>query len=225
MEKLRLNFGAKSHQNDFCIPKGSIIQPDFFGKFSVARYLLLFVAFCVILPSCATSAHEMTRNLVEGNNAALKGDYPTSVEKYEAALAQVPESNAAKRNLGIVLVKIGDYQRAKKNLKESVKIYPSDVEVHYYLGEAYRGLEDYKRAIKSYQRALKISPNELRVQKAIAWTWFKGGEDEKTQLLVAPLLQEHPKDSQLRLILASVQNRQKDFNAALKTMNPVESSG
>ena len=232
MGRPKSNFGGASEAARFEAPQRSVPYPRIliasFGR-RLTNKLLPFVAVFVfvsfVLPSCATSAHEMTRSLVEGNTAALKGDYPTSVEKYEAALASVPESAAAKRNLGIVLVKVGNYQKAKIHLRESAKIYTTDAEVHYYLGEAYRGAEDFKRAIRSYQRALKLSPNELRVQKAIAWTWFKTGEDEKTLLLVSPLVQEHPQDSQIRLILASVQNRMKDFAAAQKTLAPVEASG
>ena len=74
------------------------------GRERSASLFALFLSVS-LLAACATGAHEMTRNIVEGNDAALRGDFAGSIGHYESALASVPDSAPAKRNLGIVLVK------------------------------------------------------------------------------------------------------------------------
>ena len=184
-----------------------------------------FFASSLSFPACATNAHQMSKNIVEGNSAALRGDFETSVSSYETALAHVPESAPAKRNLGIVLVRVGNYERARKVLQEAVRMYPADLEVFYFLGEANRGIENYKEAIQAYQKALSLETGDLRTQKALAWTFIKIGEYDKALFLAQPQLAKSPNDTQLRLILATVYNRKKMYAEAQLTLKPVESSG
>jgi len=188
------------------------------------RLGLFFVALAS-LAGCATSAHEMTRNIVEGNDAALRGDYAGSIGHYETALESVPDAAPAKRNLGIVLVKVGNYKRARDVLSDVTREYPTDVEVFYFLGEAYRGLREYAGATANYQRALRIEPTDLRAQKALAWTWHKTGQDDRALMLMQPLLRKNPQDLQVRLIVASAYNRKKKFPDAVRTLEVLEKAG
>jgi tetratricopeptide (TPR) repeat protein len=175
--------------------------------------------------SCATSAYEMTRHIVEGNDSALKGDYSASIVHYDKALESVPDSPAAKRNLGIVLVKVGNYKRAKDTLASITKFYPTDGEVFYFLGEAQRGLQDFSAAAQSYQIALRIDSKDIRAQKALAWTWHKTGQNDRALMLMQPLLKSHPNDLQARLISAWALNRKKMFSEAAAILAEVEKSG
>lgn len=171
---------------------------------------------------CATRAHDMTRNLLEGNDAALRGDYATAVNHYETALDHVPDSAPAKRNLGIVLVKTGNYKRARQLLTEVSDTYVQDLELFYFLGEACRGLEDFKSAASNYQKALKIQPKDLRAQKALAWTWHKQGLFDRALLLTKPLLKEQSADLQLRLIVGSTYNKLKRHKDTIDLLSPLE---
>jgi tetratricopeptide (TPR) repeat protein len=116
-----------------------------------------------------------------------------AVASYEKALAEVPQSRPAQRNLGIVLVKIADYERALELLVGVAKEYSQDPEVHYFLGEACRGLRRFSEAAKHYQAGLRIQANDLRLIKALAWTWHKMGQNAWTVQLIEPLVaQSHP---------------------------------
>ena len=182
-----------------------------------------FVTLAALLISgCATHAHEMTRQLLEGNEAALRGDYTTAANHYEAALEVVPASSAAKRNLGIVLVKSGSYKKAKEILTEVAPQYLNDVEVFYFLGEACRGLEEFQQAAGNYQKALRIQSDDHRVQKALAWTWHKMGDYDRALLMALPMLKKAPSDLQLRLIVGSTYNRQKKFQETIDLLAPLE---
>jgi tetratricopeptide (TPR) repeat protein len=185
----------------------------------------MLLALGATLGGCATSAHEMTRSIVQGNDAALRGDYASSIAHYEEALKSVPDSAPARRNLGIVLVKVGDFKRARGLLASVTKSYPADLEVHYFLGEAHRGVQDFTAAAASYQRALRLDARDARAQKALAWTWHKTGLHDRALMLMQPLLKSNPGDLQARLIVASALNKKKRYKEAASTLDIVEKAG
>jgi tetratricopeptide (TPR) repeat protein len=177
--------------------------------------IFVLLAHSLSLSACATSGYLHTRSVVSGNQAAHDGNYIDAVAHYEKALAEVPDSPAAKRNLGIVLVKISDYRRAADLLTSIVKNYPEDAEVQYFLGEAHRGLRNFRVAADSYQKGLRIDPTDLRLTKALAWTWFKMGRNDWVINLIEPYLQRSPNDHQIRLILASAYTAKQQFDKAI----------
>ncbi len=192
---------------------------------SKALSIIVLASISLAAVGCASRSHEVTRHLLEGNDAALRSDYTTAVNRYELALRAAPDSNPARRNLGIVLVKVGQYDRAKKNLLEVLPKYPDDVEVLYFLGECSRGLEDYTAASDFYQRAQQIDSTDLRITKALAWTWYKMRKYEKSLSASEPLLKKHPGDLQIKLITASTYNRLSSFQKTIDLLTPVEKVG
>lgn len=184
---------------------------------TVAFFLLSF-----LFAGCATRGHQMTRYLISGNEAALNGDYTIAIQRYEASLAEVPSSFVARRNLGIVLVKVGQYKRAYQMLQGVLPRYAKDVEVRYFLGEAARGLLQFDSALSHYQAALAIDPRDLRVIKAYAWTQCKLGHFDKTLRIVEPLLTAHENDIQLKLIAATAYNKSQRFKETIQTLSVVE---
>lgn len=192
------------------------------GRFRFA----VLAAFAGLLVSCATTnlAQVTTRYIIEGNAAALRADYSGAATQYEAALKADPENSTAKRNLGIVLVKVGDYKRAHKTLATVQEDYKTDVEVFYFLGEASRGSGDFRSALAEYAKAAKISPKDLRVQKALAWTHFRLGQLERSFAISQRLHRANPDDLQIKLIFASVLNKQRKFEEVQVLLSSVEKS-
>lgn len=184
-----------------------------------------FLVVTLIFSGCATRAHDMTRYLVEGNNAAIRGDFANAATRYEAALREVPNSPIVKRNLGIVMVKVGNYKRARTLLEVVLPRYERDIEVRYYLGEASRGLADYAGALAHYQKALMLDDKDLRVIKAYAWTYNKIGNYERALAIVEPIIASHPTDLQIRLIAATSHNKLKRYKQSISMLALIEKSG
>jgi tetratricopeptide (TPR) repeat protein len=208
MEKQKLNFGIFKKEplcNEFFLPIN-----------------ILFVIAFILFHGCATQAAISTKQIIDGNRAALSGNYSASVSNYENALKNVPDSPAAKRNLGIVLVKVGNFKKAKLQLEEVKPLYPSDSELLYFLGEACRGVEDFKCAIENYQSVIRKNTKDVKAKKALAWTYQKIGEFEKSLALVKQILSTKQDDIQGRLIAATVYNRQKLYAKARDTLLPIE---
>ncbi len=184
--------------------------------------LTLLVSSLIFSSSCATSAHSYSRSVTSGNQAALQGDYQDAAKHYEEALRELPESFAARRNLGIVLVKLGDYPRALKALKAAYPRYKTDVEFQYYLGECYRGLKKFSKAAEHYQLGLRQTPSDMRLVKALAWTWHKMNHNSWTTNLLTPYLSSAKQDHQIRLILASALNASNKHKDAAKLLQFAE---
>lgn len=181
--------------------------------------LMVLASACV-----STKDQEVSRFLVDGNSAALRGDYPTAANLYESALRTEPGNLPARRNLGIVLVKMGDFRRAQKVLTALQNEYKDDVEVFYFLGEAARGTSDHRLALGNYLKAAKISPADLRVQKALAWSHYRLGNVDKAFTIGQKLSRSHPEDLQAKLILASILNKQKKYDEVQALLTSVERS-
>jgi tetratricopeptide (TPR) repeat protein len=182
-------------------------------------------AFTWALVSCAsTNVQDTTRALMDGNSAALRGDYSAAATSYESALKVSPKNSAAKRNLGIVFVKTGDFKKARQLLSEVQDEYKEDHEVFYFLGEASRGLSDYKAALGFYQKAAKINSNDLRVQKAMAWSYYRLGVVEKAFYEAQKLHRANSDDLQVKLILASILNKKRKYEEVQALLANVEKS-
>lgn len=175
------------------------------------------------LAGCATNAHQHKRSLINGNRSALEGDVVEAARHYEAALQVIPDSKTAQRNLGIVQVKIGNYERAIKYLTAVYETYKTDPEVQYFLGEAYRGDKNFRKAAEHYQLGLRINPSDMRMTKALAWTWQKMGQNDWSINLLTPYLATLSEDHQIKLILANAHNNRKQFKEAATLLNFVES--
>jgi len=189
-----------------------------FGMTKIAVGVLTWV-----VVSCAsTNVQDTTRALMDGNSAALRGDFSVAATAYETALKISPTNSAAKRNLGIVLVKKGNFKKARQMLTEVQDEYKNDPEVYYFLGEACRGTSDYKAALSYYQKSARINSNDLRVQKAMAWSYFRVGVVEKAFHEAQKLHRANSDDLQVKLILASILNKKKKYEEVQALLARVE---
>ncbi|WGL58864.1 tetratricopeptide repeat protein [Pigmentibacter sp. JX0631] len=183
---------------------------------------------CVVglFSSCMTSSNssDSIKYITMGNKYAEKGDFSRSAEQYRTALKIEPNSATAKRNLGLVLVKINKFKEALSLLTEVAPNYPKDSELLYFLGEAYRGVGFEKESIKAYQNALNINPNDLRVIKSISWVYLKTGKYDSAERMIKKSYEKNPLDLQLMLIMTSIDVKKERYTKAIKEMEEFEKS-
>ena len=172
---------------------------------------------------CATAGHLHTRAMLMGNEQAEKGNFIDAAKHYQEALEEIPDSLPAKRNLGLVLVKMGDYERALELLTAAAARYSDNSEFLYFYGECYRGLKRYIEAAEQYQKGLRQNPSDLRMTKALGWAWHKMNQNEWTISLLAPFLRNNPADHQIRLVLASALNAERKYSKAIDVLKFAES--
>jgi len=86
-----------------------------------------------------------------------------SLGLFEYMLSKAPNAPSTHYNLGVAYGKLGRYQEAIDEYKQTIKIKPDYAEAHYDLGTVYYGLGRYQDAIESYKQAIKIKPDLVEV--------------------------------------------------------------
>lgn len=190
-------------------------------------FALLTVSYSLLcFPSCFTpsTSSGSIKHISIGNKYAEKGDFTRSAEQYRAALKLEPNSATAKRNLGIVLVKIGKFKEALSFLNDISQTYPKDAEFFYFLGEANRGIGFEAESIKAYQTALNLNSKDLRAIKSLSWVYLKTGKYDAAEQLIKKSYQSNPLDLQLMLIMTSIDVKKERYTKAIKEMEEFEKS-
>ncbi len=179
------------------------------------RQIQLFVI-TILLSSCITK--KQTDYVEIGNQYARDGLLREAGDSYRKALSTSPNDSTARRNLGIIQVKSGDYKNAVRNLERSMTVYEDNHDANFYLAEAYRAQDKYAEAIFRYQRAHKLKPNDPKTLKALSWSYFKIRYYSEA-LSTARLLQKaSPDDGQATIILARTLLKAGDAKQALSTI-------
>lgn len=92
------------------------------------------------------------------NNIRLK----EALEYIEKAIALQPDNGYIVDSLGWVFFRLGDYQRAVKELNRSLEMEPADPHIHDHLGDAYRALGKKTEALEQYRKALSMFEDEKK---------------------------------------------------------------
>lgn len=184
------------------------------------------LAFCLalagLLASCQTTQEKNYVTL--GNQYAKDGLLREASESYKKALVKTPNSSIAHRNLGMVLVKLGDYRGASRHLEKAMKKYERDFDANYYLGESYRAQDKYAEAIFRYKQALKIKEGDPRALKPLTWSYFKIRYYTEALAHARELQKVAGKDDQTTIILARTLLKLKRSNEALVTVRTARKS-
>ncbi len=162
--------------------------------------LVFAISISVTVFSGCKSSNQPT-NLVElGNQYAKDGLLREAADTYKRALNTNPNNHSARRNLGLVLVKLGDYEQAISQLEAVVPYFENNFDSQYFLAEAFRAREKYAEAIFRYQTALKIRPRDEKALKALAWSYFKIRYYSEAMTTVKRLKRVNHRDEQATII-------------------------
>lgn len=188
---------------------------------SLLKYTF-FVSALNVASGCQTTKEPS--QLALGNEYAKQGLIREAIDQYRKVLNDDPDNVAGNRNLGIMLVKSGDYKNAARHLEISAKKIPLDFDLNYYLGEACRAEGRYGDAVYYYQQSLRIKPSDPRSLKALAWSFFKMRYYAEALSNVKKLMRIEPSDSQAAVIAARIYIKLKRFDEALATIQGAMSS-
>lgn len=169
--------------------------------------LLLF-----LLVACQT-IH--SRHVLRGNEFARDGLLKEAVNSYQLALKKDRQNWTAHRNLGLLLVKTGKYDRAIYHLTKSLVRFEKDFDTNFYLGEAYRAKERYSETIFRYRYALNIKPNAPQVLRSLGWTYYQINLLGEAKQVIRKLLTIERRDYNAAIILARIYLKEKNYQRSL----------
>ncbi len=174
------------------------------------RLLMLLLLSCQTTPS---------RHVVTGNEFAKDGLLKEAVGSYREALRENPHNWTAHRNLGLLLVKTGKYDRAISHLRKSLPRFRRDFDTNFHLGEAYRAKEKYAEAIFRYRFALGIQPDAPEALKSLGWTYYRINLLGEAKQMINRLLTIDRADHHGAIILARIYLKQRDFQKSLTVIS------
>ena len=163
---------------------------------------LIFSA--ILFFGCTTTKNEIADqpHLHQGNQYARDGLYREAIDEYQKALQNPLKVNAARRNMGMVYVKMGEFAKAEVELKKAIDFYQNNFECNFYLGEALRAQDKFADAIYHYQKADRIRRNDVKNLKSLAWAYFKIRYYSEALAVIRRVVKVRPKDEQGNIILS-----------------------
>ena len=100
--------------------------------------------------------------IIEIFNAAVKNHQKDNLQDAIKLYKKVIEINQnypkAYNNLGLIFIRLKDYQKAKDCLKKAIEVDPKNIDAINNLGGTFHLLEDYEGAKNCYKKAIEINP-------------------------------------------------------------------
>ena len=139
----------------------------------------------------ALKAHPRYKNalLLRANAALYSADYQQAVQRYESLLADNPDFDEARANLGVAYRQLGkqkgeiegNISQAILWLQKSLEIDPNSAETHRLLGVAFGIGQDYQKSIEHFERSLIMDSQNAETMYSLGLSYMNLGKNDKAQ--------------------------------------------
>jgi tetratricopeptide (TPR) repeat protein len=146
-------------------------------------------------PSASERAAEAQRLAVQAQRAEDAGNEDRAIDLYRASLDQSTDLFFTWHNLGVLLMRRGEYQEAVGMFTGAAEVAPSDPRPYEKMGLVYLELGYAQKAYENFETALQRDPRYLpALRGAIGAAKTLGVSDEKTleRVRAALLLETDP---------------------------------
>ena len=143
-------------------------------------------------------------------------EYDKSIIIAEKQITLYPQEKDGYINKIISLLTVEDFEKAVEVLLESLKIFPNDFDINYFLGIAHYSLENFIDSETYYEKALKIDNQSTTAMHGLAMVYDKNKKWNKSDQLYIDLIADNINDAQAYNNYAySLVERNKDIDYAL----------
>ncbi len=154
--------------------------------------------------------------------AQKRGDTTTAVIKYRELVRLHPEMTAARANLGIALVSLGQYDEAITQYQSALAQAPGNTELRFYLALAYYKKGDLLGASRQFKSLLADDPRNVRATILLADSYMRlGGHDDDVIAMLTPLEKSDPENLEIEWPLGSALIRTGKTREGLERMEKV----
>jgi tetratricopeptide (TPR) repeat protein len=137
-----------------------------------------------------------------GSQAYAQGDYAAAADRYRQAIADSPSDADALNNLGQVLTRMGEAEKAIPYLERANELYPNVWTYRFNLARAYGQTGDWHRAVAGYRSALELFPDDYVTQFNLAHALHKQGNEEEAVIEYRKAITLAPGEPSFHLSLA-----------------------
>jgi tetratricopeptide (TPR) repeat protein len=146
---------------------------------------------------------------------SLASDFALSNEAYQKALDFGADPNVVHARRAYNLVRLGEYDEAKKCYGSILESNANDLEALKQLGYLEGKLGDYDAAASYFRRAMEAAPDDADLVVALAKVEAKRGDDENARELLERALLLEPSNMEILDKLGLTYIKDKNYRAAL----------
>jgi tetratricopeptide (TPR) repeat protein len=145
------------------------------------------------------------------------GDLKEARRNMEIAVSLDPNYFDYNWNLGIILEKMGEYDKAVLSYKKAISVAPDNYKPYRVLGVHYNNIGQYDEAIKYFTEVVRISPNDELGFYGLAFAQTKTGDLEQGYKNIQKAVQLNPKSADFQCLLGEYYSKMGDFEKAIET--------
>lgn len=137
---------------------------------------------------------------------------------FTSSCENIETKSARHRKRADQYIKNSEYNKAQIELKNLLQMDPDNDSVYCELGDIYLRLKDDEHAVDAFQRAVKINPDNLKARLRMGQIYLILSHTREARNTAMFLLEKMPEDIDTLHLFASVQEQEKNYDAALKTL-------
>lgn len=142
----------------------------------------------------ADSETEAGRLCQRASKRAAEGDYAKAIETFKRVLEKQPSLHAARRDLAMAYVEVGDVDNATNHLIEVLRVDPQDAWSWVELANLYiRQKSDLDTGEKFLRKALQIKPDDAWALNSLAAVLHERGKSDEAIALFERAIKANPK--------------------------------
>ncbi|MFT5759629.1 MAG: tetratricopeptide (TPR) repeat protein [Alteromonadaceae bacterium] len=180
----------------------------------------------VLLDELSNKLHDqLAAEQVSTAMAYLVGQLALQQEKYQMAkryfkqtIKQQPDYAKAYHGLGLVQLKLQQYDKANHNLSKALQLGINDPQLYSYLGYGYIQTSNFHSAVVAYQQAKLFNPNDQQLNQALLYAYSQAGQSEAALSLLTQMLVKQPNASALWLHRANALLQTKNYPLVISSL-------
>ena len=141
-----------------------------------------------------------------------------AVKTYRQAMEANPDNLAILERLGDLLIRMGRFPDAQKEVETLATHVANDPRVWLRLGAIYYEQKAFDKAIEAFRRVVTLEPTNLRAHFYLSSALFDGGKETEALAELEAILRADPRSIDARLQLAFIHSKAKRHEQAIRVL-------
>jgi tetratricopeptide (TPR) repeat protein len=144
--------------------------------------------------------------------------YQIAKRYFKQTIKQQADYAKAYHGLGLVHLKLREYDKANHNLSKALQLGINDPQLYSYLGYGYIQTSNFHSAVAAYQQAKLFNPNDQQLNQALLYAYSQAGQSEAALSLLTQMLVKQPNASALWLHRANALLQTKNYPLVISSL-------
>ncbi|MDY6090805.1 MAG: glycosyltransferase [Bdellovibrionota bacterium] len=171
--------------------------------------------------SSLNDKHREYVNTLKAESLMLKGDNNSALEILEQVINKNPNSYKAIADFGILMATSGNWDEARKNFDDALKINCKYDVALSGIGLCYSNQGDFEKAYDYYKKSLDSNPENVRALLGIIDLSYKLSRLDELEQILKNYLDLHPADLNFLYTLAACYYGKSEFQKSLDTISQI----